>query len=54
MQCRGLEKALDQIEAERNAKIGEDAAVIAKAAGVEVGALSQFPHSQDILLRQII
>lgn len=38
MQCRGLEKALDQIEAERNAKVGEDAAAIAKAAGTEVGA----------------
>ncbi|KAK9904753.1 hypothetical protein WJX75_001787 [Coccomyxa subellipsoidea] len=35
---RGLEKALDQIEAERNAKAGEDAAAIAKAAGTEVEA----------------
>lgn len=36
LHCRGLEKALDQIEAERNAKAGEDAAAIAKAAGIEV------------------
>ncbi|BDA49435.1 probable Brefeldin A-inhibited guanine nucleotide-exchange protein [Coccomyxa sp. Obi] len=35
---RGLEKALDQIEAERNAKAGEEAAAMAKAAGTEVEA----------------
>ncbi len=34
--CRGLEKALDQIEAERNAKAGEEAAAMARAAGTEV------------------
>ena len=34
--CRGLEKALDQIEAERSAKSGVDAAAMAKAAGIEV------------------
>lgn len=40
--CRGLEKALDQIEAERNDKASEDAAAIAKAAGTEVTA-TPFP-----------
>lgn len=34
---RGLEKALDQIEAERNAQIGMEAAASARAAGVPVG-----------------
>lgn len=33
---RGLEKALDQIEAERSAKASADAAALAKAAGIEV------------------
>ena len=36
LECRGLEKALDQIEAERSAKSGVDAAAMAKAAGIEV------------------
>ena len=36
LKCRGLEKALDQIEAERSAKSGVDAAAMAKAAGIEV------------------
>jgi hypothetical protein len=31
-----LEKALDQIEAERSAKAGADAVALAKAAGIEV------------------
>ena len=34
--CRGLEKALDQIEAERNALVGAEAAAMARAAGVPV------------------
>jgi hypothetical protein len=33
---RGLEKALDQIEAERNAQVGLEAAALARAAGVPV------------------
>lgn len=43
--CRGLEKALDQIEAERNAQAGADAAAIAKAAGVPVKSLTRRPHT---------
>ena len=36
--CRGLEKALDQIEAERSAKSGAEAAALARAAGLEVSS----------------
>ena len=49
MECRGLEKALDQIEAERSAKSGVDAAAMAKAAGIEVCEYTRgvFHASQD-------
>ncbi len=40
--CRGLEKALDQIEAERSAKSGAEAAAMAKAAGLEVTSCFTF------------
>ena len=42
--CRGLERALDQIETERSAKSGADAAALAKAAGLEVTPPSPSAH----------